>query len=93
MSNGDISDVLETDEKYYIIRVISTFDKAATDANKERILNQRKKAAFDKVYNEFSVSLMSELNEKLWDSLSFRDEPLHLDKSFFEVYNQVFETD
>ncbi|MBO6133387.1 MAG: peptidylprolyl isomerase [Lachnospiraceae bacterium] len=90
MSNGDISDVIETEDSYIIIQILSTFDKAATDENKVRILRQRKKEAFDKVYNEFSAALMSELNVKLWESLNFRGESLNTDKNFFEVYEQVF---
>lgn len=91
LGTGEISDVIETEYGYHIIKCVSAFDQEETDNNKERIVTERKKEAFNRVYDEFVPSLHSNLNEELWDSFEY--EPYtgeDLNISFFEVYDEVF---
>ncbi|MBR1693124.1 MAG: peptidylprolyl isomerase [Lachnospiraceae bacterium] len=93
LGTDEISGVVETEYGYYIIKCISTFDRKETDANKEKIVEKRKKEAFNQVYDDFVASLLRNLNTKLWDKveLSF-DEEVTTD-SFFRIYNEVFPSD
>ena len=43
LGTDEISEVVETENGYYIIKCISTFDRKETDANKEKIVEKRKK--------------------------------------------------
>jgi len=91
LGTDEISGVVETEYGYYIIKCVSTFDRKETDANKEKIVEKRKKEAFNQVYDEFVATLLRNLNTKLWDSveLSF-DENIHT-SSFFQIYNDLFD--
>ena len=86
LAKDEISGAIETDDGYYFIKCISNYDQELTDANKQTILERRKKEAFDDVYDAFVAQTPSRMNETLWDSveLTFGDE-IRTD-SFFETY-------
>ena len=90
LGTDEISDVVQTDYGFHIIKCISTFDRDETDANKQRLLKQRKKEAFNATYEEFIKTLHSNLNSKLWDSLDFHVDDEIRTTNFFDVYNEVF---
>lgn len=90
LGTDEISDVVQTDYGFHIIKCISTFDRDETDANKQRILKQRKKEAFNATYEEFIKTLHSNLNSKLWDSLDFAIDDEITTTNFFDIYNEVF---
>ena len=89
LGTDEISGVVETEYGYHIIKCISTFDKEETDNNKKRILLERKKEAFNKVYDEFVAELHSDLNEELWDSFEFESSEMSGITGFFDVYNDI----
>lgn len=90
LATDQISDIVETKDGYVIMKCISNFDREQTDANKAEIVNKRKTEAFDAVYDEFIRKQPSQLNDKLWDSISFTENKDINNMTFFEVYNEVF---
>lgn len=91
LDTDQISDVVETEYGYHIIKCISTFDREETDVNKIEIVEQRKNEAFNKVYDEFVKGLYSNLNRKLWDSITFESGNAMNTVDFFDIYNKYFE--
>ncbi len=93
LDTDEISNIVETEYGYHIIKCISSFDQEETDANKERIVTERKKEAFNRVYDEFVPKLHSNLNEELWESFDYDPSTIsNTGKSFFEVFDEVFES-
>ena len=90
LSTDGISDIVETPYGYHIIKCISTFDREETDENKLRIVRQRKKEAFNRVYDYFVQDLHSNLNSKLWDETAFSVDTTLAQVDFFEIYDEVF---
>lgn len=90
LDTDQISDIVETDSGYVIMKCVSNFDREQTDANKAEIVKQRKTEAFDAVYDEFISKQPSQLNDKLWESITFTDNNKISNMTFFEVYNEVF---
>ena len=88
LAKDEISDIVETDYGYHIIKCVSTFDRDETDANKLKILQQRKNDAFNQVYGEFVATLYSNFNEKLWDSMDFQGASEVTTTNFFDIYNE-----
>lgn len=84
----DVSDAIKTKEGYYFIKCINNYNQELTDANKQVILERRRKEAFDDVYDAFVETLSSEFNEELWDSIQIETGGKLETKSFFEVYEK-----
>ena len=90
LGTDEISDIVESEYGYHIIKCISTFNKEETDANKIKIVEQRKEEVFGEEYDEFVSSLTRKLNEELWEKVAFIHEPEVNTKNFFDVYDEYF---
>ena len=83
--------MIATEDGYYLLKCISTYDKEQTDANKEIIIQQRKNEAFGKEYDAFVESLNKKINEKLWQGIELiQDESVDTD-DFFEIYEKYLQ--
>ena len=90
LETGQISDIIETEEGYHIIKCISTFNREETDANKQKIVELRRKEVFGQEYDAFVETLARKLNEKLWEGITLiHDEEVTTD-DFFDVYAKYF---
>lgn len=90
LGTDEISDIVESEYGYHIIKCISTFNKEETDANKIKIVEQRKEEVFGEEYDEFVSSLTRKLNENLWEKVAFIHDPEVNTKNFFDVYDEYF---
>ncbi|HKM21996.1 MAG TPA: peptidylprolyl isomerase [Lachnospiraceae bacterium] len=91
LAQDEISDVIETEYGYHIIKCINTFDKEETDANKLVIVNQRKEEAFSAIYDAFLPTLTSHLNDDLWQSVNVDAQDGVTSTDFFDIYNALVE--
>lgn len=88
LENDQVSKKIKTENGYYFIKCINHYNQEKTDANKSVILENRRKEAFDDVYQEFLTSLPSEFNEKVWDKVKVEiNEEVKTD-NFFQVYEK-----
>ena len=88
LENDQVSGKIKTDNGFYFIKCINHYDQDKTDANKSVILENRRKEAFDDVYQEFLTGLSSEFNEKVWQSVRVEvNDEVKTDK-FFQVYEK-----
>ncbi len=88
LDNDEVSEQIKTKDGYYFIKCINHYDQERTDDNKSVILEERRKEAFDDVYQGFLIDLPSEFNEKVWEQVKVEiDEEVKTD-SFFQVYEK-----
>lgn len=90
LETGEISQVIETEAGYHIIKCITTFDRAETDANKLVIVEERRREVFGEEYDAFVEPLVRQLNTKLWEEITLLKDDEVTTKSFFEVYEKYF---
>ena len=91
LGKDEISDVVETEYGYHIIKCLNTFDKEETDANKIKIVEQRREEAFGQEYDAFVAGLTRNLNEEYWNKVTFIHDDAVTTQSFFDIYNQYFD--
>lgn len=91
LGTGEISEIVESEEGYHIIKCISTFDKEETDSNKIKIVEQRKKEVFSQEYDAFVETLTRKLNEELWAGIGFIHDENVKTSDFLEIFNSGFE--
>ena len=90
LGKDEISDVVETEFGYHIIKCLNTFDKDETDANKVKIVDQRRAEAFGQEYDAYVETLTRNLNEDLWNSVGFIHDENVKTMDFFDVYSEYF---
>ncbi|MCM1128055.1 MAG: peptidylprolyl isomerase [Lachnospiraceae bacterium] len=90
LATGEISEIVETGQGYNIIKCINTFNREETDANKVKIVEQRREEVFGQEYDAFITSLTRTLNEPLWEEIAFVENEEVTTSNFFDIYNQYF---
>ena len=87
LSTGEISDVIESDGKYYILRCVNDYDEAATKIRKEEMIREKKNEAFYEIYSEYAANVHLTRDDSLWQNLSITDgEKTSAD--FFEIFEK-----
>lgn len=85
LAYDEISDIIETEDGYYIYKCISTLNVEETQLNKVELLKQRKEEVFDETYDAVIAELQKTLNEKLYDSIEMIHDENVKTKDFFDV--------
>ena len=93
LGKNEISDIIEAQDGYYILKCTSTFEEEQTQLNKIKIAENRRNEAFSAEYDAFSASLVRQLNEEVWNSVALIHDENVKTSSFFEVYNTYFQID
>lgn len=88
LKTNEVSDKIRVENGYYFIKCIDNYNQELTDANKQVILERRRKEAFDDIYDKFIATLPSEFNEELWESIKLEPNSEVTTKSFFETYEE-----
>lgn len=88
LENDEVSKKIKTADGFYFVKCINHYDQERTDDNKSVILEERRKEAFDDVYQGFLIDLPSEFNEELWDGVKVELNKDVTTDSFFQVYEK-----
>ena len=88
LDEGEISNVIETADGFYIVKCISTMDYDATQENKLVLAKQRKQEAFSNAYREVAENTHSQFRDKQWDGLTLNEETHATDANFFDIYDE-----
>lgn len=71
LKTGEFSGIVASEEGYHILYCVTDYDEAATDEVKEKIIEERQNAAFEKAYATWSEKYEVDLNKQMWDQVSF----------------------
>ena len=88
LATGEISDVIEADGKYYILRCVNDYDEAATKARKEEMVREKRNEVFYETYSEYAAKVHLAKDDSLWKNLSITDGE-RTSADFFEIFETV----
>ncbi len=88
LDKNEISEVLEASEGLYILKCVSTNNQAETEINKIRILEERRKLAFEKEYDTFAEGLVKKMNNKVWENVAMIHDDALTTHSFFKIVSK-----
>lgn len=71
LSDGEYSDVIETENGYYIVYMESTYDEEATQTEIENILSERENEAYNTWYEPLKEASEITTNDELIKTLTF----------------------
>jgi len=68
---GEVSEVIETTDYFYIFYCVTDFDVDATYEKKEEMIAARQEEEFQTRYKEWRGTTHIEVNEEVWEALDF----------------------
>ncbi len=71
LKEGEISEVITTDDNYYVVRMDSLFDEEATENKKNSIVTDRKNDHYTEVCDKYKEGVKYEINEEEWAKVKF----------------------
>ena len=71
MKEGDVSDLIEGTDCYYIIRLDSEFDSDATEKKKQSIISDRQDEAYNNAVESYKKDIDINVNDKEWSKVAF----------------------
>ena len=90
LATGEVSPVLDTDEGYVVYKCTDSYDEAASNANKTKLLAEHR----DQVFNEYLDSYLKEhqalFNDQAWEKLSISGYQGAASANFYTIYQQYF---
>ncbi|MBQ7679796.1 MAG: peptidyl-prolyl cis-trans isomerase [Butyrivibrio sp.] len=91
LNTGQVSGIIETADGYCLLKCVSTFNRAETDANKIRIVEIRRREAYEAKYETFAATQTIVRNEALWERLCAEDSPAPATVSLSEMVRAALE--
>ena len=88
MDTDEISGAIEADGGYYFFQCLDKYNEELSEANKEVIVDNRRKQVLSDIVSDLEERYFSDMNTKLWDGISFPEDSDELtNASFFETLN------
>lgn len=70
LKKGQVSDVIEGENGYYVAKLTSDLDREATDQKKEELLSQRKQEAVDKQIKKWKKATKIKVYKRRWNKIN-----------------------
>ncbi|PXV91104.1 foldase protein PrsA [Lachnotalea glycerini] len=71
LSEGETSQVIETDSGYYVIHLTSAYDEEQTQSRREEIISERQDTLYSDTYTQWKDASEITVNNKIWKKINF----------------------
>lgn len=71
LEEGEVSDVIDTDSYYYVVRLDAETDEEATEETRQDIISERQSSLYDEVLSGWEESHEWKVDDKVWGKVSF----------------------
>lgn len=88
LETGEVSEVVEDEGEYCVLRCDNDYDQEATAQRKEQIYDARRQKAFQDIYSGFKEGITLNDSVKDWEALTLSGEAHAENVDFFEIYRK-----
>ncbi len=71
LAEGEVSDVIDTDNGYYVVRLDAKTDAEATENTRESIISQRQSERYQEILDGWKEGHTWTVDEKVWGTVTF----------------------
>lgn len=71
LKTGEMSNIIEGSDGYYIIYCVDDYNEDATLEKKEEVIDERQSKEFIKLFEQWERDVEVEINEEVWDQIQF----------------------
>lgn len=71
LKTGEMSNIVEASDGYYIIYCVDDYNEDATLEKKEEVIDERQSKKFIELYEQWEKGVEVEINEEVWDQIQF----------------------
>ena len=93
LQEGETTGMIETDSGYYVARVTSLFDQAATDAEKQNIVAERKTELYNDTCDGWKEETDITVHDSVWKKIDFQTLKVTYVQDETEDYADQVQTD
>lgn len=87
MRDGEVSDIIRTEENYYIIKCIDDFDRELSEANESAVLDQMRLSVWSGTFAAFAEEHPVAVSEEIWNHIRFYQTAAMTSDDLFETYH------
>lgn len=73
LKEGEVSDVIETESAYYVVRLDSEHDEEATASKKEELISEKEENYYNDILDGWVEESSWKINEDEWAKVTFED--------------------
>lgn len=84
LGEGEVSELIETETQYYVVRLDAVTDEEATEENRQTIISERQSELYTEVVEGYMAEFDWTIDEKAWEQVSFGN--------LFTIYDRSTET-
>ena len=88
LEDGQISDVISQDGKFYIIKCVDSYDEKATEERKKRLEEAIRSGAFRRSYDSYAEQHIVRFREDFWKKIDLQKYPESKASNFFSLYDR-----
>lgn len=93
MSDGDVSDIIQTEENYYLIRCVDDFDEELSAANESKVLGKLRYAEWSQSFTEYAKEHSVSVSEEIWKNLHFYQTSTFSSDDLYETYDRYVDVE
>lgn len=93
LEEGEITDVVETENGLYVAKVTSLLDEEATATEKENIISERKQAKYNETIEAWREAADITVNEGVWKKIDFNELSVTMFVDDSKPYEDKVQTD
>jgi len=88
LDTDEVSTAIAADGGYYFFQCLDKYNEDLSEANKEVIIEKRRKQVLEDIISDLEERYFSDMNSKLWDQIDFPEDSSELtNASFFKTLN------